>query len=1111
MSDQGTPPMTKLAMRAATAIVLLSTGAAAQGANVRAFTGATLIDGTGRTPVPNATIVVRDGRIVAAGARARVPAGAERVALDGKFVIPGLINTHGHVNTPADLRTYAAHGVTTVVSLGGESDSIFAARASQDDPGLDRARVFVAGPVLAPRTPDEARTQVAQVAAQRVDWVKIRVDDNLGTAQKMPPEVWQAVIEEAHRRKLRVAAHIYYLEDARDLVGAGVDFVAHSVRDRDIDAVFVAALRSSGRCYSPTLMREVSTYVYESTPDFFSDPAFLAHANAEWVSTLRQPARQEATRTSAAAQRYKQQLPTASRNLKRLADAAVPVAMGTDTGPMGRFQGWFELMELELMVGAGMTPSQALASATGVAARCMGLARDIGTIAVGKWADFVVLDGNPLSDISNVKRIAAVYIAGNRANTRAPIRGFSTAGQLREHDVEDELSARVSRDSTGAYFREFTRLPHPAGSIRNRQLAEWVASRYRASGLADVRIHRYDVFLPWPTHVSVTMTAPTHYEATLREDAVGADPDTRLDAGPTYLGMSASGDVSGELVYASSGNPSDYDWLESQGVSLRGKVALVRYSVPYSYRGYKAQVAQERGLKALLIYSDPQEDGYRRGLTFPDGPYGPESHLQRGALTYDFIVPGDPLTPGWASVDGARRIAVGEARSVPTIMAVPLSWRDAQPLLTALGGPVAPQTWQGALPFTYRVGPGPAVVRVRVAMDDSTRSIYVVEGRIRGTDEPDKYVVLGNHRDAWVFGAVDPSSGSATQVELARVLGGLAREGKRPRRTIIFTSWDAEEWHLTGSTEWGEEFADDLRRNAVAYLNVDGSTSGSEFSAGAVASLNRLVVETVRDVRDPSSGTSVLKAWERALAGDRERVIGGGASGAAATRDPVDFPGNELGSGSDYTVFLNFLGIPIVEMSFDGPYGVYHSMYDNYYWMTRFGDPGFRYMTAMADVWGRMALRLANAEVLPFDVELYAARVESFIDRLASTAGAGAQLLDAARAAARRWRDASAALESRVRALVAAPPDPDRTRALSEINAALRLVEQQFLVEDGIPGRPWFKHVLYAPRPTYAAMMLPGIREAIDEGNAARASAQAALLAERLNAVAVLLERVGRL
>jgi imidazolonepropionase-like amidohydrolase len=392
--------------------------AAAQGP-VRAFTGATLIDGTDRAPIPNATVVVRGGRIVAAGPASStpIPAGAERTALDGKTVIPGLVNAHGHVSDAArDLRTYAAYGVTTVFSLGSEPPAVFAARDSQATPALDRARVFLAGPVLAPRTPDEARTQVAGVAAQKVDIVKIRVDDNLGTTQKMAPEVYRAVIDEAHKRGMRVAVHLFYLADAKAILAAGGDFIAHSIRDADVDPEVIAALKSSGICLCPTLMREVSTFVYESTPDFFSDPLFKAHANAEWVASLQEPARQQSMRSSSSAQRYKVALEVASRNLKRLSDAGIPIAMGTDTGPTGRFQGYFELMELELMVKAGLTPRQALAAATRDAARCMKLDRDLGTLEPGKWADFVVLDADPLANIANVKRISSVWIAGNRVN-----------------------------------------------------------------------------------------------------------------------------------------------------------------------------------------------------------------------------------------------------------------------------------------------------------------------------------------------------------------------------------------------------------------------------------------------------------------------------------------------------------------------------------------------------------------------------------------------------------------------------------------------------------------------------------------------------------------------
>jgi imidazolonepropionase-like amidohydrolase len=402
----------------ASGLAFLSAPSAAQGQGVRAFTGMTLIDGTERQAIPNATIVVRDGRIVAAGAASSVtiPAGAERVSLAGKTAIPGIINAHGHVNTPADLGTYAAYGITTVYSLGGEPASVFAARDAQNTPALDRARVFVAGPVLAPTTPAEARAQVAGVAEQKVDIVKIRVDDNLGTVPKMAPEIYRAVIDEAHKRGLRVATHLFYLADAKSLLDAGTDLVAHSVRDAAVDAELIAGMKRRGVCVSPTLMREVSTFVYESTPAFFSDPLFLAHANKEWMTTLQQPDRQQAMRTSQSAQRYKAALEVAKRNLKALSDAGVPIAMGTDTGPTGRFQGYFELMEIEMMVQAGLTPRQALAASTRDAARCMKIDRDLGTLEAGKWADFVVLDANPLTDIANVRRIASVYVAGNRVS-----------------------------------------------------------------------------------------------------------------------------------------------------------------------------------------------------------------------------------------------------------------------------------------------------------------------------------------------------------------------------------------------------------------------------------------------------------------------------------------------------------------------------------------------------------------------------------------------------------------------------------------------------------------------------------------------------------------------
>ena len=668
------------------------------------------------------------------------------------------------------------------------------------------------------------------------------------------------------------------------------------------------------------------------------------------------------------------------------------------------------------------------------------------------------------------------------------IPGFSGSRVAAEKALEARLASELSTDTTGRYFRYLTEDPHPAGSEKNYELAEYTRDRFVEFGLENVELRRYDVYLPFPRTVSVRMIQPVEYEASLKEDGYPVDKDSYDSAvGITYLGMSASGDVTGQLIYAHSGNPEDYDWLESQGIDPRGKIVIVRYSEPYSYRGFKAWEAERRGVKALIIYSDPMEDGYHKGDVFPDGPWGPESHIQRGAITYDFIVPGDPLTPGWASVDGARRIPIEEARSVPHVIAVAMSWRDAKPLLENLGGPVAPYDWQGGLPMTYHVGPGPAEINVQVDMDAEVRPIWVVTGEVRGSQEPDRRVILGNHRDAWVYGGVDPSSGSATLLELARVLGKMKEEGQRPLRTVTLASWDAEEWHLTGSTEWGEEFAESLSQGAIAYINVDGSTSGPDFTAGAVASLNPLLVSVLQDVRDPNTRGSVLDAWRR----------------LQKVEEDVDLVQNELGSGSDYTVFLNYLGIPIVDMAFDGPYGVYHSQYDDYYWMAHIGDPGFRYMTAMAEVWGRLALRLANADVYPLDFALYADRVDGFLTAIQQQPGV-AENLDLAPAldAVAAWKREAGQLNQAIARELERPGEGAR---LQEVNELLLSAEKAFLLEQGIPNRPWFKHALYAPRYTYAAMSLPGVQEAVDAGDWELARSQLILLTERFQRVGEIL------
>jgi N-acetylated-alpha-linked acidic dipeptidase len=663
--------------------------------------------------------------------------------------------------------------------------------------------------------------------------------------------------------------------------------------------------------------------------------------------------------------------------------------------------------------------------------------------------------------------------------------GFSVKSTQIQNELETKYKAMISPEREREFHRYFTSEPHPAGTEQNHKVAEYIAQTWRDQGIEDVVIRQYDVLSSLPKEVSLEMVSPVRYKAGLREDAYDVDPDTKNPAvRSAWLSMSASGDVTAPVVYAHSGNPEDYDVLAKAGIDVRGKIILVRYSNPYSYRGFKALTAQRHGAAAVLIYSDPQEDGYAKGKVFPEGPWGPESHIQRGSITYDFIVPGDPLTPGWASVPGAKRIPEKDAQSLPKIVALPLSWRDAKPLLENMGGAVAPKDWQGKLPIKYRLG-GKATVHLKVAMDTRIMPYYVVEGRIKGAEDPDEWIVLGNHHDAWEFGGVDPSSGTASMMEMTRAMGTLLKQGHRPKRTLVFCSWDGEEVGLTGSTEWGEQFEKELKGNAVAYLNVDSSTAGPNFDGSAVGSLAPMLVEVTKSIADPATGGSLHDAWtktteiKRAKGKEKEQV---------SDSNLVDV---RIGSGSDHTVFLNHDGVPVIGLQFDGPYGVYHSVYDDFYWMNHFGDPGYRYHSAMSQLWGVVALRLANAELLPFDFQAQAQKLREFVVEIQKKKDAKANL------DLRPLLQRVDAFEAEGRALnqelMVAAPGADR-KAKDEANRRMMAVERNWLNPDGIPGRPWFKHTLYAARYTYAHLELPGLTEAVEKGDWSEAKKQAAIL-----------------
>jgi N-acetylated-alpha-linked acidic dipeptidase len=675
----------------------------------------------------------------------------------------------------------------------------------------------------------------------------------------------------------------------------------------------------------------------------------------------------------------------------------------------------------------------------------------------------------------------------------APILGFSTKHAATEHQLESAFQLIPSPEKAREWHRTLTAEPHPAASERNNYLADFIADAWRKQGWEDVTLRRYDVLHSRPRSIFLEMTAPVHFTASLREDAYDADPDTKNPAiSGAFFGYSASGDVTAEVVYAHSGNPEDYELLKKNGISVRGKIVLVRYSNPYSYRGFKALTAEQQGAAALLIYSDPADDGYTHGKVFPDGPWGPESHIQRGSITYDYIVPGDPTTPGWASVPGAKHIPPEESRSLPKIVALPLSWRDAKPLLENMTGPEAPKDWQGAMPITYRFT-GAVQARVKVDMDTSMQPYTVVEARLRGSELPDEWVLLGNHRDAWVFGGVDPSSGTASMMELTRALGDLKQRGLRPRRTIVVCSWDGEEYALTGSTEWGEQFADELKKKLVAYLNVDESvagaatTAGSEglsFSPAAVASLAPMLVGASKDVRAPS-GKSLFEAWRATSMRDSQAAAPPLDSALVETR---------IGSGSDHTVFLNHLGRPVINLGFTGDYGVYHSMYDDHYWMSHIGDPAFEYHVALTRIWGLVALRLANADILPFDFGFNAAALEQFLRELEQGNNIEPRRLNLKRLHARiaEFEKQGNLLRDAVAHDLLSGSGPQEK--IQRLNEQLLQVESNWLDPTGIPGRPWFQHLLYSSRYTYAHLEFPGLTEAVEKQDWRLAKGQAALL-----------------
>jgi N-acetylated-alpha-linked acidic dipeptidase len=693
--------------------------------------------------------------------------------------------------------------------------------------------------------------------------------------------------------------------------------------------------------------------------------------------------------------------------------------------------------------------------------------------------------------------------------------GFFAGSREAQARAEKAFLETPAPERAQRWLFALTEEPHVAGTPQEKTVAEYVLARFKEFGL-EAEMVRYDVFLNHPKSVKLALVAPVEEELSLREEPYDVDKDsTPSGMFPAFHGYGASGQAQGAVVYVNYGTPADYETLQRMGVSVAGRIALARYGAVF--RGLKVKEAQDRGAVGVLIYSDPADDGYARGDVYPDGPMRPPSAIQRGSVQYLSLGPGDPSTPGYASTAGARRLTRDQMSNVPKIPSLPIAYAEAEKILRRLGGPRVPDEWQGGLPFSYHAGPGGATVRMDVQMDEGLKPIYNVIARIKGAAEPEKLVVLGNHRDAWTHGAVDPNSGTAAMLEMARGFAAALKAGWRPRRTVLLANWDAEEYGLVGSTEWAEEHAAELQKDAVAYLNCDVAVTGPELGIGGVPSLRDLAQAAAADVPEPRKGGSVGAAWEARLRGEWARQ----APVELLQPDPpfaLRLP--PLGSGSDYTAFLDHLGVPSLDMGFSGPYGVYHAVYDNFRWMERYGDPGFHYHAAAARLWGLMAMRLASAEVVPLRFASYASALQVDLDGLRREAIRRARAPQAAGskpaitpdfspvlAALRDLGEAGAAAD-RAAAAVAAGGDAQAARRLSE---ALLQVERAFLSPEGLPKRSWFRHVLIAPGTTtgYAPWPFPGLQQAIEDRDPALFAAEskkvtAALQAgaERLRAAA---------
>jgi N-acetylated-alpha-linked acidic dipeptidase len=698
--------------------------------------------------------------------------------------------------------------------------------------------------------------------------------------------------------------------------------------------------------------------------------------------------------------------------------------------------------------------------------------------------------------------------------------GFSAANSITEQSLEQRFDEQLDPRELRAWLQQMSSAPNHIGSPHNLQNADFLLKQFRRWGW-DATLETFYIWYPQPKRQLLEMTSPVLYTARLHEPPIAGDSTSDAAARtalPPFGAYGADGDVSGTLVYVNYGLPADYAELDRRGISVKGKIVLSRYGG--AWRGIKTRLAYQHGAVGCIVYSDPHDDGYFRGDVYPTGGWRPPEGVQRGSFLDTSIYPGDPLTPGYGATKDAKRLSPSEATTIARIPVLPISYADAVPLLTALQGPVAAAGWQGAAPVTYHLGPGPAMVHLVVQSDWKLTPIYDVIARIRGSQAPDEWVIRGNHHDGWVFGALDPLAGTVALMEEAKSIGALAKTGWRPRRTLIYASWDAEEPGWIGSTEWAEAHSEELRGHAVLYVNSDVNARGF-LVAGGSHSLQHFVNEVATGIRDPQTGVSVqarLRAKLRVDAFTQNPTADLRALPTAAG----DLPIAALGSGTDFTSFLDHLGITTLDLYYSGEDdddGIWHSTYDSFDNYVRFGDPNFEYGVAEAETVGHVVLRAANAAVLPLrltdfsdTIEGYSSELHALADGARHHAANVADLLDAhafALAADPSQLVGTPKAEAEVPSLNFAPLDDALKRLhraarlyddaiarattaglalndaqLAELNATLRQLEQALTDPRGLPGRPWFKHLIYAPGidTGYDVKTVPGVREAIEGG-----------------------------